>query len=381
MKPSETRKGLCALTVFELKEKILSSVVNSPDSAAYTIRRTLNRPQGIRELATICQSIGVDLCRPVFDAISPAQWAKIDGEIRANTGAQEGSDSTEPLQRFFERLFRDSLDWNPETALQQSFAVLRRKGGAWLAALFITQEISELALLSTLWVPEEMEMIQSALPASARKEMTLGIFRLQRLPEERVLLLSLDLLKRIRNIAQGPKQKSAPVSTAIAATAPIAISPPARPTLAQLKLKTELEAQSLALGDAQNQIERLARELARTHAKFQSDRAAYAARTEVSPRVPKDKITPPPFRHHGAAARPLKAQIIPAQRMQEAEKTPIVLEVSRYSAVNAAIDRINQKLPVRLNTQLPALPRIERAQPEVSPEPTSAIRDVLARSV
>jgi len=202
-------------SIIELTDKILSLTVAHPKPCQISARRLMATRDGMRKMAVLFDSIGIEYSRQLFDRITSPQWKMItelnrDRSDRLNHLSSQISSqissqvsSAKILLEIYtdfliESMSADSPDYN-----EDPFSFLKDLNNYELSSILGKEDPTQIAFISIHWNPEEMSNLLACLKPPMRRQVVLQILRLERVPEEALEKAAVRFALQIKRRFQG----------------------------------------------------------------------------------------------------------------------------------------------------------------------------------
>lgn len=189
-----------ALSVGELRDRILELAVNEPEVTRACVRRALNSVGGKRSVAAFCQALGQEYSRRIFEGLSSEEWAELSFEMRQMDGARQA----ELLRDLHRAVVWEKLGWDEKSLAADPFEFLEAFEGEHLERVLQGVLPRTIALISAFWSPARMTRLLDALPERARKQAVLEIALLEKLPPDALRSAALAFAVELKAKANGP---------------------------------------------------------------------------------------------------------------------------------------------------------------------------------
>ena len=172
---------------YETKDNILSLAVAFPDACSKVIEKFIRSGEGLYKFSVVCDIIGIDYCRHIFDRIPLGQWQAVEDVIKNTMGNLDSDKQSQILSDVYKTLLAESMDWEDGKLKHDIFEFLRGLDTHEVSSLLQGEDPTHIAFISLYWNLDEFMEFLNSLDSQQRKLTILQMSRLDRLPETALL--------------------------------------------------------------------------------------------------------------------------------------------------------------------------------------------------
>lgn len=186
----------------ETKDNILSLAVAFPEACQLVIQRLMRTKAGLFKFSVMCDFIGLEYCKQIFDGLTEEQWTQV---FNAAFQVRQLADLPQVnliLLKIYTLFLTESMAWEEGRKRTDPFFFLRKQSVSLVRELLRNAEPTHIALVSLYWKSTEFIHLLRLVEPSKRKLVVLQCTRLQQLPNSTVQSVAEDFANSLLQRAE-----------------------------------------------------------------------------------------------------------------------------------------------------------------------------------
>ncbi len=192
----------------DLKEKILKIIIAFPNPCSNVIEKLISSRQGIIKFAIVCDTLGFNYSKQIFEKISQSNWDEMEDLVNTSSFKFLKSSTPTILNEVYLECIDASMDENFLESYTDPFHFLKTMNKTELQTLFKQEEPAVLSLISLFKSPEEMTELFKAIPIQTRSIVLLQMNQIKMMPRHTAQELAVRCAHRLFIQLKNIREKS-----------------------------------------------------------------------------------------------------------------------------------------------------------------------------